>query len=117
MPPTWNKSEYHKALSSVWGRAAKELGEAENIFIFGYSMPPTDVFFNHLYALGATGGPSLRRFWACNPDPEVGTRFRGIIGQGAEKKFSFHETKFDQAVRDVEKEFFGGIVTRARVRK
>jgi len=45
VPPTWNKSSYHEVLSAVWATAARELSEADNIFVAGYSLPETDVFF------------------------------------------------------------------------
>ena len=28
VPPSWNKGEHHQILSKVWGRAAREMGEA-----------------------------------------------------------------------------------------
>ena len=37
VPPTWNKSQYHAALSRVWSLAAQELTEAEDIYVIGYS--------------------------------------------------------------------------------
>ena len=55
VPPTWNKSDHHLSLSQVWARAAKEMGEAESIFVIGYSLPPSDAFFRYLYALGTVG--------------------------------------------------------------
>src|SRR5262249_3375273 len=39
VPPTWNKAEYHQQIERVWIRAARELSDAENIFVCGYSLP------------------------------------------------------------------------------
>ncbi len=55
VPPTWNKASYHEALSAVWSRAAECLGEADYIFVCGYSLTETDSFFRHLFALAALG--------------------------------------------------------------
>jgi hypothetical protein len=55
VPPTWNKTQYHKEIGGVWTEAAKHLSEAENIFIIGYSLPDTDQFFRYLYSLGTVG--------------------------------------------------------------
>ena len=35
VPPSWNKADYHQALSDVWAVAAANLSEAEYIFIIG----------------------------------------------------------------------------------
>lgn len=67
VPPTWNKTEHHQILSQVWGRAAKELGEAEYIFIIGYSLTATDVFFRLLYALGTVGDTPLKKSKSLTP--------------------------------------------------
>lgn len=89
VPPTWNKADSHRALESVWARAAKELAESENIFVIGYSMPETDAFFRHLYALGTVGDTTIRRFWVFNPDHTLEERFRNLLGPGAERAFKF----------------------------
>ena len=68
VPPTWNKTEQHRNLTKVWQQAAKELSEAENIFVIGYSLPESDSFFQYLYGLGAVGDFPLRRFWVVDPD-------------------------------------------------
>lgn len=107
VPPTWNKTECHSALSSVWNRAARELGEAENIFVIGYSLPPSDAFFRYLYALGAVGEATLKRFWVFNPDNsgEVGDRFVKLLGPGARERFDYYEKTFEQAIPIIGEEF------------
>ncbi len=52
VPPTWNKGEHHKVIARVWARAACGSSDAENVFIIGYSLPPSDEFFRYLYGLG-----------------------------------------------------------------
>jgi hypothetical protein len=96
VPPTWNKTEYHRALGSVWARAARELREAESILVFGFSLPPTDAFFSYLYALGTAGGGPLRRFWVFDPDSsgQVEERFRALLGPGAKQRFRFFKEPF-----------------------
>jgi hypothetical protein len=90
VPPTWNKADSHRALEKVWSLAAHELSEAENIIVIGYSMPETDSFFRHLYALGTVGGTMLRRFWVFNPNPSIERRFHDLLGPGAEGRFEFN---------------------------
>ena len=69
IPPSWNKADYHHALSDVWASAADHLSGAESIFVIGYSLPHTDSFFRHLFALGSVGDSPLRRLVVFNPDP------------------------------------------------
>ena len=79
VPPSWNKADYHHALSDVWAAAAKHLSEAEHIFVMGYSLPETDSFFRHLFALGSVGKTALRSLVVFNPDQAVDARFRALL--------------------------------------
>ena len=104
VPPTWNKGEYHQELASVWGRAARELKEAERLFVIGYSCPPSDVFFQYLYALGSVGDVVLKHFVVINPDRSVAGRFEDMLGPGAKSQFDYWEKTFGQAIGDMRKE-------------
>ena len=81
VPPTLSKGRYHNILGSVWAVAAAELRTAEEIFVCGYSLPETDLFFRNLYAVGTIGEASLRRVWVFNPDPGVKPRFSVLLGR------------------------------------
>ncbi|OGA51896.1 MAG: hypothetical protein A3G24_13120 [Betaproteobacteria bacterium RIFCSPLOWO2_12_FULL_62_13] len=107
VPPTWNKSDQQETIRVVWQRAAKELTDAEHIFIIGYSLPETDAFFRTLYALGVVGGMPLKRIWVYNPDrsDNVEKRFRQLIGPGAEARFRYIATPFNDAISDIKREF------------
>ncbi|MFN7929916.1 MAG: hypothetical protein U0Y68_18610 [Blastocatellia bacterium] len=99
MPPSWNKADYHNALSDVWAAAARHLSEAEYIFIIGYSLPTTDSFFRHLYALGSVGPTPLRKIIVFNPDAsgETDQRFRDLLGPGAKARYEYQKMTFEQA--------------------
>ncbi len=100
VPPTWNKAGHDDGLSGVWGRAASELSNAENIFVSGYSLTKTDMFFRHLFALGSVGETRIERFWVFDPDPDnsVESRFRELIGSGARVRFEFKRETFGKAI-------------------
>ena len=100
VPPTWNKTEHHRNLADVWSRAAKELSEAENIFVIGYSLPETDAFFKYLFALGTVGTNLLKRMWVFNPDASgvVEKRFKSILGPAASARFQYVPASFDGAI-------------------
>lgn len=102
-PPTWNKREYYSSLAPVWRAAADSLARASNILVCGYSLPPSDHFFKHLYALGADSDQRLRCFRVLDPNAdEVGQRFRDILGEAAASRFQTRKEKFDGLPRNLE---------------
>jgi len=107
VPPSWNKADYHQALSHVWAAAARHLSEAENIFIIGYSLPETDSFFRNLYALGSEGQSTLKRVVVFNPDETgaVESRFRSLLGSGALPRFRYEPCTFAEAIPTIERMF------------
>lgn len=109
VPPTWNKTGYHEELAHVWSKASRELEEAENIFVIGYSLPETDSFFRYLYALGSESETRIKRFWVFNPDPDgtVKSRFDALIGQGIENRYKFISGglgRFEKAIPQIKNE-------------
>ncbi len=98
VPPTWNKTVYHEQIEVVWKRAALELKDAENVFVLGYSLPSTDLFFNYLFALGVDMRTILRGFYVYNPDPCVEKRFQNLLGSGIEQRFNFYNVSFENAL-------------------
>lgn len=107
VPPSWNKADYHEALSDVWASAAKNLSQAEQIFIIGYSLPDTDSFFRHLYALGSVGSSPLRRIAVFNPDKTgtIDTRFKKLLGPAAIERYEYHNKTFGQAIGHIKSLF------------
>ncbi len=99
VPPTWNKGAHQNELKLVWQAAAHELATAENIFIIGYSLPETDQFFRHLYALGTSlGRARIKRIWVCDPSEQVFGRFKVLLGQSGISRFHGMRYNFDDAV-------------------
>lgn len=107
VPPTWNKADYHHLLSDIWSRAAKELEEAEYIFVLGYSLPETDAFFRLLYGLGTVGKTPLKTFTVYNPDDSGSTekRFKEMLGPGALARFNYRQLYFDKSINDIQSMF------------
>ncbi|MCX5782080.1 MAG: hypothetical protein NT145_05195 [Elusimicrobia bacterium] len=100
VPPTWNKTERQNHLTNVWGQAARELSEAENIFIIGYSFPESDLFFKYLFALGTIGKAYIHRIWIFNPDSsnEVQERYKKLLGTGIRKQYRYELMTFEKAI-------------------
>lgn len=114
VPPGLYKADYQGSLTDVWKSAAHALNRADEIFVFGYSLPETDFFFQNLYALGTVGDKVLRKFCVFDPNPEIEGRFRKLLGPGAESVFKFDDKKFDEGA-GIEKgqasgDFFGSLV-------
>lgn len=101
VPPSWSKREFHKKIEPVWEAAADALADAEAIYVIGYSLPPTDIFFRYLFSLATFSEASIRHFWVFNPDPDVKERFEELLGPGlkTDNRFKFFETDFKGAHR------------------
>lgn len=98
VPPTWNKTMHQSELRAVWSAAARELQDAEEIVVIGYSLPEADLFFKYLLAIGAVGDALIHKFWVFDPSEEVGPRFRKILGTAAEDRFDHRPITFMEAV-------------------
>jgi NAD-dependent SIR2 family protein deacetylase len=99
IPPTWNKTAYHTQIEKIWQRAAKEMSDAEHIFVIGYSLPDTDWFFNYLYGLGVEMETPVEGFYVYNSDQAAKMRFEKLLGPGLTGKFYFYNTTFENAVK------------------
>lgn len=107
VPPTWSKGEHHAKIARVWQKAAKALSEAEAIYVIGYSLPETDMFFRFLFALATHSESSIRRFWVFDPSESVKDRFLSMLGPGLrdEPRFHFEQCKFGTAINYLRKNF------------
>jgi len=106
VPPVWSKTTYYQGISYIWGKAAKELSDAENIFISGYSLTESDMFFRYLFALSATKANRIKRFWVFDPDESgiVCKRFEDFLGYGLKNRFRFVNKEFGQSINIIKKE-------------
>jgi NAD-dependent SIR2 family protein deacetylase len=97
VPPTWNKTQHHVHLKHVWKQAAVELSEARHIVICGYSLPESDSFFPHLFALGSVGPARLRKVTLCDPDRNVEARFKKMLS--ATITLEYREMRFLESLQ------------------
>jgi hypothetical protein len=106
VPPSWNKAGHYSALSNVWATAASHLSKARYIFVLGYSLPLTDSFFRHLYALGSVGDDPLLAFRVYDPLPQKGPvdrRFARLLGPGARSRYEYVPMKFAAGIEHIRK--------------
>jgi hypothetical protein len=115
VPPTWNKGWYQEQLKSVWRAASEALSTAENIFVIGYSLPPSDRFFRAFWSLSSISDDIVERFWLFDPSQnvEIVSRFSSMLGPAIidRGRFKFEQLKFTGAIRYIA-EYFGMEVRR-----
>ena len=99
VPPSWNKTEYHERFGLIWKRAARELSEASEITVIGYSLPAADAFFHDLMTLGLSGPTRIRRFTVVDPDAAVAERFRKLLGPELDGRFHHEAMTFEDYAR------------------
>jgi hypothetical protein len=104
VPPTWSKEHYHEVLKSVWYNASKALSSAENIFIIGYSLPPSDQFFRSFFALSTISESLIERLWVFDPS-EIAQRYHSLVGAAisSRDKFKYEGVIFSDAIASLSK--------------
>lgn len=96
VPPVWSKLEHYRAMRAVWSRASEALRRAEMIVVCGYSLPASDQFFRHLYALGTIGPSRIRAFHVLDPAQKlVEPHYREILGAQTRQRFSCQPLAFN----------------------
>ena len=81
--PTWSKAVARTPLVGVWSQAVKEIQEAAQIIVIGYSLPKTDTFFQYLLTLGLKSNPKLFRLVVVNKDDsaELKNRYKEVFAR------------------------------------
>jgi hypothetical protein len=74
VPPAHVKAVGGTPLERVWRVAARELRDASELFIIGYSLPRADVHVRELLRLGRIKNPTLA-VTVVNPDPSCLANF------------------------------------------
>lgn len=101
VPPTWNKAQYHKNIGKVWQRAARELSDAENVIVVGYSLPDSDEFFHYFLPLGIIGPNIIRRFIVFDPAERVKGHYERLLSPATLGRFEMAPSKFSDSIYTV----------------
>jgi DNA segregation ATPase FtsK/SpoIIIE-like protein len=67
VPPSWDKSIYSSALQRIWEQAFEYLKEAAHWVFVGTSLPMTDRYLEHLFAIALRHNFRLRRITIVDP--------------------------------------------------
>jgi hypothetical protein len=104
IPPTWSKAVSNTPLANVWKQVVAETSTVFQIVVIGYSMPPTDTFFQYILTLGLSLNANLFRVVIINNDGsnEFKQRYekvfsRSLIDRG---RLNFYSISFEEFVRD-----------------
>lgn len=104
IPPTWSKAVHDTPLVKVWETAVNETKKAFQVIVIGYSMPPTDTFFQYILTLGLSLNPNLYRVVVVNKDgsDELRQRYEKVFSRSLKDRgrLNFLNISFDKFVND-----------------
>ncbi|TGK01407.1 hypothetical protein EHQ53_08080 [Leptospira langatensis] len=106
VPPSWNKLYHHEKLAKIWREACDSLGDANQIFVFGYSFPESDLLFRYLYAIGSMGISIIKNFFYIDPNILNTQKVQAILGPAVEKKFIPLNLKFGDSFASLSDDFY-----------
>jgi len=78
IPPVYAKQALRRRLQLVWGDAQTELGRADRVVFFGYSLPVIDIDAEKLFERSLAVNSSVRWADIVNPDPAAAERYAGL---------------------------------------
>ncbi len=72
VPPVKDKQylRYGNIFSSLWQKASMALSECEELFVIGYSFPPTDTVSKELFREGMKTNMNIKKVVIWNPHPD-----------------------------------------------
>ncbi len=81
VPPIYEKASlYQRTLEPIWSAAFQSLVGADEIFIFGYSLPDADVSARSLLRRAIHENPELPNVIVIDTEPSVGAKVASILG-------------------------------------
>ncbi|MHB8838315.1 MAG: hypothetical protein ACYC7F_05120 [Gemmatimonadaceae bacterium] len=100
-PPSVNKGLYYQSFKPAWLLAARELSEAEEIFIIGYSLPTSDLFFRDLFALALAGPARVKKIEVVNTYGGVADAVKNMLGPKLKPLVQYSPETFENWIRRV----------------
>ncbi|MEM7434500.1 MAG: hypothetical protein AAF436_05060 [Myxococcota bacterium] len=95
VPPSWAKYAHYLPISAVWKAAVAALRAAQEIYVIGYSLPESDFFFRHLFAIGTLSDTRIRKFLLIDPNAgQTQARYRRLLGAELEHVFESRASSF-----------------------
>lgn len=105
VPPVAAKTSYHRLVAPVWRAASELLATATCIYVIGYSVPDSDLFFRHLFSLGTASQTKLEKIVFLSPDQAALGRFRMFLSKSAERSLQAPAAAtFETALRNIEED-------------
>lgn len=100
VPPSWNKGQHYGPLRRAWRTAAQEISEADQIFIIGYSLPTSDLFFRDLFAISLAGAERVKQITVVNRDGQISETIRALLADELGGRVRSFAMSFDEWLRN-----------------
>jgi len=104
IPPTWSKAVAGTPIAKIWATAVSEIRNAFQLVVIGYSMPPTDTFFQYLLTLGLESNPGFHRVVVVNRDKSdaLRERYEGVFSRSLRDRgrLKFLANTFEEFVKE-----------------
>ena len=103
VPPVMDKTAFYKnaVLRSLWEIAERKLQEAENIYIIGFSFPPSDLSVRFLFHSALRKNKAKITIVNCADKKELEKNYKDVFGEKRiNYKYTGKKSVFHDFVRD-----------------
>ncbi len=77
--PFWEKPIERDPWLGLWKQARRHLGDSEDLIVWGYSLPSTDIKAHHLFSLSLAWRERAIRLCVIDPSAETKRRWRELL--------------------------------------
>ncbi|GAB5495247.1 MAG: hypothetical protein Phyf2KO_03270 [Phycisphaerales bacterium] len=103
VPPTDDKAGFRETIQPAWIGASRAIANADLLCVAGYSMPDTDSFFRHLFALSAANDHNIRRLYSLDKNQIASSRFGSLLGHPIKPNFYPSTGDFSSGISYIER--------------
>lgn len=97
VPPVLDKSSqyFNTILKSLWRQAFEKLKKAQNIYIYGFSFPPTDLSIKFLFQSALSNNHNNPKIYVINTKDAISPQNKNYIKDRFEDIFKGYNLNFD----------------------
>ncbi len=112
VPPVLDKSRVynHIILESLWKQAYAELKSAQNIYIYGFSFPPTDLSIRFLFQSALSNNHTCPKIYVINIADAKNKNSKYYLQDRFNEIFKGYEVNYDYCCDDSLEKFIKGII-------
>ncbi|MEO1129822.1 MAG: hypothetical protein AAFX05_08980 [Planctomycetota bacterium] len=113
VPPTDSKLGHRQRMLKVWRAAAVDLQRATNVAVIGFSLPWTDDFFRHFWAISTISDQLIDRFVLVDPSRSTHDRFTQLLAPGVMERYRWLEGTLLHQIDDLTQLLLGDLPSQA----